>query len=156
MSDDVPASSVDTLGEPQGDQHITMTSMEIESTDNVPGSSVEANGAPRGDQHITMSSSLGVEASDDVPVSTTMSTSTPMVVEETPSARQGTNRFNLPPVPTRMSKEHYTRRVYQTNQVLLAEAQQEVESLRTQLSRTQVLNAELQSGPRRAPVQQES
>ena len=55
-SDDVPASRVDTLGEPQGDQHITMTSMEIESTENVPGSSVTANGGPRGDQHITMSS----------------------------------------------------------------------------------------------------
>ena len=44
-----------------------------------------------------------------------------------------------------MTRTEYTRRVHQTNQVLLAEAQQEVESLRTQLSRTQLLNAELQS-----------
>ena len=58
--------------------------------------------------------------------------------EETPSARQGTNRFNLPPTPAVMTRTEYTRRVHQTNQVLLAEAQQEVESLRTQLSRTQL------------------
>ena len=61
-SDDVPASSVTANGAPRGEQHITMTSMEIESTDNVPGSSVTANGEPRGDPHITMSSPLVLEA----------------------------------------------------------------------------------------------
>ena len=85
-SDDVPVSRIDTMGEPQGDQHITMTSLEIESSDYVPGSSVDTMGEPQGDQHITMSSSLVVEASSDVPVSTTMSTSTAMIVEGTPTA----------------------------------------------------------------------
>ena len=75
----------------------------------------------------------------------TMSTFTAMAVEETPSARQGTNRFNLPPTPAVMTTREYTQRMNQTNQVLLDEARQEVERLRTQLSRTQLLNAELQS-----------
>ena len=56
----------------------TETIQVIESTDHVPSSSVDTMGEPRGDQHITMSSSLVVEASGDVPVSTTMSTSTAM------------------------------------------------------------------------------
>ena len=92
-----------------------------------------------------MSSSLGVEASDDVPVSTTMSTSTAMIVEETPTARQGTNRFNLLPVPAIMTRQEYTRRIQQTSLVLLDETRQEVDSLRTQLSSLKRLNVQLQS-----------
>ena len=68
-----------------------------------------------------------------------------MVVEETPTARQGTNRFNLLPVPAIMTRKDYTRRFQQTKQVLLDEARGEVDSLRTQLSSTQRLNVELQS-----------
>ena len=134
-SDNVPGSSVDTMGEPQGDQHITMTSLEIESSDNVPGSSVEANGEPRGDQHITMSSSLGVEASDDVPVSTTMPTSTAMVVEGNLPAVQGTNRYNLPPVSTNL--QEYRERSQLFNRTRVLEAEAEVVSLRSELTRTQ-------------------
>ena len=47
-----------------------------EASDDVPGSSVDTMGEPQGNKHITVLSSLGVEASDDVPVSTTMTTST--------------------------------------------------------------------------------
>ena len=68
----------------------TETIQVIESTDSVPGSSVGTMGEPQGDQHITTSSSLVIEVSDDVSTSTTMSTSTAMVVEETPSAMHGT------------------------------------------------------------------
>ena len=144
-SDDVPASSVTANGAPRGEQHITMTSMEIESTDNVPGSSVTANGEPRGDPHITMSSSLGVEASADVPVSTTMSTSIATVVEETPSAGQGTNRFNLPPVPAVMTRTDLIRRANQFSIGRLDESRQEIDSLRVQLGKAQLLITQLQS-----------
>ena len=71
------------------------SSLVVESFDNVPGSSVDTMGGPQGDLHITMSYSLVLESSDNVLVSTTMSTSTAMVVEEIPTAMQGTNRFNL-------------------------------------------------------------
>ena len=150
-SDDVPASSVTANGEPRGEQHITMTSMAIESTDNVPGSSVTANGEPRGDPHISMSSSLGVEASDDVPASTTMSTSTAMVIKETPSAMHGTNRTNPPLEATAMVVEETPSAMHGTNRYNLSpversqlfnrtrvlEAEAEVVSLRSELTRTQ-------------------
>jgi hypothetical protein len=112
-----------------------MTSMEIESTDNVPGSSVEANGEPRGDQHITMSSSLGVESSDDVPALTTMSTSTATVVEGNLPVVQGTNRYNLPPVSTNL--QEYRERSQLFNRTWVLEAEAEVVSLRSKLTRTQ-------------------
>ena len=44
-----------------------------------------------------------------------------------------------------MTTTEYTRCADQTNLVLLDETRQEVDSLRAQLSRTQLLNAELQS-----------
>ena len=44
-----------------------------------------------------------------------------------------------------MTRQDYTWRVQQTNQVLLDEAPEEVDSLRTQLSTTQKLNRQLQS-----------
>ena len=117
-----------------GDQHVTMTSSVIELSGNGPGSGVDTMGGPQGDQHITMSSSLVVESSDNVPVSTTMSTSTAMVVEDTPTAVQGTNRFNLPPVPANYSKKDYRQRVGRVNRVWMEEAKEEIDSLRTALS----------------------
>ena len=140
-----PVSSVDTMGLPQGGQHITMTSSEIEPSANGPGSSVDTMGEPQGDQHITVSSSLVVESSDHVPVSTTMSTSTAMVVEETPTAVQRTNRYNFPPIPANYSSKDFSQRVQQANQMWLDEAREEIDSLRSELSRTQLLNTQLQS-----------
>ena len=119
------------MGVPQGDQHATMTSLVIESSDNGPGSSVDTMGGPQGDQHITMSSSLVVESSDNVPVSTTMSTSTVMVVEETPTAVQGTNRFNLPSVPANYSGRDYRECLRHVNKVWMEEAKEEIDSLRS-------------------------
>ena len=49
VSGDGPVSSVDTMGLPQGDQHITMTSSLIESSGNGPGSSVDTMGGPQGE-----------------------------------------------------------------------------------------------------------
>ena len=76
-------------------------------------------GEPQGDQHITTSSSLVVEASDDVPASTTMSTSTAMVVEETPSAMHGTNRTNPPPRATVRERLLATAHAQREHRVLM-------------------------------------
>ena len=133
------------MGLPQGGQHITMTSSEIEPSANGPGSSVDIMGVPQGDQHFTVSSSLVVESSDHEPGSTTMSTSTAMVVEATSTAVQGTNRFNLPPVPTNYTGRDYRERVGRVNRVWMEDAKEEIDSLRTELSEAQRLNADLQS-----------
>ena len=92
-----------------------------------------------------MSSSLGVEASADVPVSTTMSTSIATVVEETPPAGQGTNRSNLPPIPAVMTRTDVVQRMTQSSRERLDESRQETDSLRVQLARSQLLNTQLQS-----------
>jgi TolA-binding protein len=115
----------------------TETIQVIESTDNVPGSSVDSMGEPQGDQHITTSSSLVVEASDDVPASTTMSTSTAMVVEETPTAMQGTNRFNPPSKTTIRERMIAGSRLQREHKVLMDEARKEIDSLRKELASTQ-------------------
>ena len=57
---------------------------------------------------------------------------------------QGMKRFNLPPLPAIMSKKEYRQRVQQTNNVLMEEARKEIDFLRTELSSTQGLNAQLQ------------
>ena len=74
-----------------------------------------------------------------------MSTSTAIVVEETPTAVQGTNRYNFPPVPANYSRRDYRQRMQHANKVWMEEAQEEIDSLRTKLSRTQLLNTQLQS-----------
>ena len=98
----------------------TETIQVIESTDSVQGSSVDAMGETQGDQHITMSSSLVVEASDDVPVSTTMSTSTATVVEGNLPVVQGTNRYNLPPVSTNLQEYRERSQLFNRTRVLEA------------------------------------
>ena len=122
----------------------TETIQVIESTDHVPGSSVNTMGEPRGDQHITMSSSLVVEASDDVPVSTTMSTSTAMVVEETPTAVQGTNRVNPRPVSVRRTNMAYTQSLQREHKVLMDEARNEINALRKELASTRKHSSQVQ------------
>ena len=115
----------------------TETIQVIEPTDSVPGSSVDAMGEPQGDQHITTSSSLVVEASDDAPASTTMSTSTAMVVGETPSAMHGTNRTNPQPKATLTARLIARSRMQRDNNVLMDEARQEIDSLRKELASAQ-------------------
>ena len=122
----------------------TKTIQVIESTANVPGSSVDTIGEPQGDQHITTSSSLVVEASYDVPASTTMSTSTAMVVEETPTAMQGTNRVNPRPVSVRRTNMAYTQSLQREHKVLMDDAQKEIDSLRKELASTRKHSSQVQ------------
>ena len=95
-----------------------------ESSGDAPVSSVDTMSGSQGDQHTTMSAS--------------------MVIEGTPSAIQGTNRYNLPPVPANCSVSEYRERVQHVNKVRIEEAKDEINSLRTELSRSQLLNMQLQ------------
>ena len=119
----------------------------IESTDSVPGSSVDTMGEPQGDQHITTSSSLVVEESDDVPASTTMSASTAMVVEETPSAMHGTNRTNPPPKATIRERLIAGAHTQREHKVLMDAAREEIDSLRKELAKLQSLEEDSDAHP---------
>ena len=71
-----------------------------------------------------------VESTSSVPASTTMSTSTAMVVEETPSAMHGTNRTNPPPTASVRDKLLASAHVQREHKVLMDKAREEIDYLR--------------------------
>ena len=101
------------------------TNQVVESSGDAPVSSVDTMSGSQGDQHTTMSASMVIEG-------------TP------PSAMQGMNRYNLPPVPANYSVSEYRERVQHVNRVRIEEAEDEMNSLCTELSRSQLLNMQLQ------------
>ena len=63
----------------------------------------------------------------------------------TPTAVQGTNRFNLPSVPANYSGRDYRECLRHVNKVWMEEAKEEIDSLRIALSQSKRLNVQLQS-----------
>ena len=65
VSGDGPVSSVDTMGVPQGDQHVTMSSSVVESSDSVPVSTTMSTSTVRdsycgaGDEPIQLTACSG-------------------------------------------------------------------------------------------------
>ena len=88
-----------------------------------------------------------INTSDDVPASTTMSTSTAMVVEETPSAMHGTNRTNPPPKATIRERLIATSHTTREHKVLMDAAREEIDSLRKELSKLQPLEEDSEANP---------
>ena len=102
-----PSLECDTLAGPQGDHHVILISGRVFWRTQV--SSADTMGGPQGDQH------------------TTMSASTAMLVENGPSAMQRTNRANL---------QEFRERYRQTSRSRIDEAEEEINLLRAELSRT--------------------
>ena len=95
------------------------TNQEVDFSQEPQVSGADTMAVPQGDQH------------------TTMSASTAIVVDGSPTAVQGTNRYNLPPVSDNYSSTEYRERSQLVIRARVLEAEAEVESLQTELTRPQ-------------------